>query len=122
MLIAPSDPRTAIFLDGPQKFWGFTFEENSTYEGLIISGIQIEVDTSIPIVANRDAPSGSIVRHDTMLSVVAAIQKGWLQNLKIPLVTGLPPCEAGISAGFRRWQVVVGEGDSKRVLWSSPVA
>jgi hypothetical protein len=37
-------------------------------------------------------------------------------TLHCPVASGLPPCRENMTAGFLRWQIVIGNGDEKRIL------
>jgi hypothetical protein len=114
-LVSPGNPRTAVYLGG--TFRGFSIDGDVAWKGLIIPNIRIEVDPTIAFDPDYGTPAGSIVRHDDKLSIIAAVDAGgWRQPMRVPLVTALSACEGELSAGFRHWQVVVGEGSAKRVL------
>ncbi|WP_421992341.1 hypothetical protein [Roseococcus sp.] len=119
VLVAPGKPRTAIFLEGAHPFHGFTFEENDSWKGLIIPHVRIEVDISSAFsTESRHAPAGSVIRRSTYLAIAVSIGSpgGFSQLQRVPLVSELAPCEEGYSSGFLKWQIVLGDGERKRIL------
>ncbi|WP_051330207.1 hypothetical protein [Niveispirillum irakense] len=118
ILAAPGEPQKAVFLDGQHSFRGFT-PSGRNWEGIVVPNIRVEVDLSSAVSINRhDAPIGTIVREEDFLAILAGIQGsyGFMEPHKIPLLSGLPPCQGDSSVGFHKWQIVLGEGQAKRVL------
>ena len=110
----------AVCLEREGDFtFGYFFSENATnWRGLIIPDIAIEVDeTSLYDPSYNSARLGSLVRSETRLGIAAKPEGGWRGgHTLIPLVEGLPAVPDDASAGFTRWQIVIGDGTEKRVL------
>jgi hypothetical protein len=118
ILVAPGEPRKAVFLSGQYSYRGFNIEDTN-WDGIVVPNIRIEVDLSTPINTNRyDVSAGAIVRKAGYLAIVAEIEGdyGFVDRRPIPLVNGLPSCGDNLSVGFCKWQIVLGEGQAKRVL------
>jgi hypothetical protein len=114
-----NDAPTAVILSGDYAFRTFKSADNDTWRGLIVPGVRIEVDeTSLFDPDYEGLPVGSIVRAGTDLAVHARAESSAWQTLSVALHTGLAPTD--LKAGFGRWQIVVGTGTDKRVLWRVP--
>ncbi|UFW51096.1 MULTISPECIES: hypothetical protein [Bradyrhizobium] len=108
---------TAIFLDERYQFQAFGCLGNTSYKGLLIPDVRIEVDeTLIFDAAGRWAVPGMMVRRDDGLFISTMDERGGGRNPLIAVQRGLSLSEQGMAAGFARWQVVIGEGIEKRVL------
>jgi hypothetical protein len=112
---------TAVFLDGPHKFHGMQCEMNRDWKGLIVPNIYIEVDEkSVFDPALIGVPVGAIIRKSTRLDLRARMDRNF-GSINIQLDTEL--VNAGdTGAGFSKWQVVIGESMSKRVLFKADVS
>lgn len=119
LLVVPGTLRTAIFLDGEAKFEGFTYTSNDAWQGLIIPDVRIEVDVTSAFNADsgRALPGAVIRRVDYLAVAVLLKQSGvFARQTNVPVASGLQPCAQGCAVGFRKWQIVLGEGQAKRVL------
>lgn len=119
ILAVPGNPRTAIYLEGRNKFQGFTYTSNDAWQGIIIPNVRIEVDVGSAFNADSGrAPDGAAIRRVDYLAVAAQIRStdGFMNQTKVPVASGLQPCAQGCAVGFRKWQIVLGEGQAKRVL------
>lgn len=111
--------QTAVFLSGQHRFRCFAGAENNTWKGLIISDVQIEVDeTSLFDPAAEDTPFGSIIRTDARLAIQARQDSFFGNGTLVTLHSGLPPARE-LRVGFANWHIVVGQQNSKRVVWSA---
>lgn len=111
--------RVAVLLSGQQPFIAFPSDGNHNWKGLIIPEIRIEVDpTSLFDPDRHDAPPGSVIRTDNRLVLRARPEQGGYGEILVTL-HGELPAGAALTAGFTKWQVVIGEGPTKRVLWST---
>jgi len=107
----------ALFLSGDYQFEGFECSNNTSWNGILIQDVAIEVDERFIFdTQGRYAPFGTLVRHDTQLDVITQSGNGFRRPARTPLILGLPPCRESYSAGFTKWRVVLGEGTSKREL------
>lgn len=119
LLVVPGNPRTAIYLDGRNKFQGFTYTSNDAWQGIIIPNVRIEVDVGSAFNADTGrAPYGAAIRRVDYLAVAAQIRStdGFMNQIKVPVTSKLQPCAQGSAVGFHKWQIVLGEGQAKRVL------
>lgn len=108
---------TAIFLDEKYQFQAFSCRGNTSYKGLLIPDVRIEVDeTQICDAAGRWAAPGMMVRRDDGLFISTIDERGVGRNPLIAVQRGLSSSEQGLAAGFARWQIVIGGGIEKRVL------
>ncbi|EJT04932.1 hypothetical protein [Rhizobium sp. CCGE 510] len=107
----------ALFLSGQIAFRYFPSADNDDWRGLIIPNVRVEVDeTSLLNPARVDVPQGSVVRQDTRLVVEAKPERSLGGSASITLSESLKDV-GKLSIGFGNWQVVIGEGNAKRVLW-----
>ncbi len=94
-------------------------DSSGSWCGLVIPNIRIEVDEAS--VFNTDylagAP-GTIIRSDTRLLLRVKPARSRSREKAITLYDGLPNTE--LTVGFSCWQIVIGSGDEKRVLWTFP--
>lgn len=106
--------------DYPQlgQFLAFACEANEQWTGLHIPGVRIELDeTSLYDSQGYVLPLGAMVRFDDRLLLQARFE-GHILGMSngVVIYSGLPPCAPQQSACFLKWQIVLGEGDAKRVL------
>lgn len=106
----------AFILTGPQRFSWHLSEGADCWSGLVFSSIRIEMDESSAFSPQSiQPPLGSLVREGTSL-VARATPSEFRGSNTVVLEKDLP--SAGqLSVGFRRWQVVLGHGTEKRVLF-----
>jgi hypothetical protein len=110
---------TAAFITGKYANLCFESKGNTSWSGLIVPGVRVEVDEATLFEPSRlDAPFGSIIRLDTRLVVRARRERSFGDATHVTLQDNL--ASAGeLRAGFTKWQVIIGEGVSKRILWST---
>lgn len=108
----------AVFLSGQYAFQCFQSADNRNWQGLIVPKVRIEVDETSLFDPDYGSPMGTVVRQETDLVVRARTENSFGQTAPVTLHGGLPACE--LKAGFSQWQVVIGEGLDKRVLWRTP--
>ncbi|HAW49309.1 MAG TPA: hypothetical protein DCX34_19090 [Roseovarius sp.] len=112
---------TAVFLSGRFKSHCFECEGNDRWHGLIIPDVRIEVDeTSLIDTDRNDAPSLCVVRTDAKLVIIAHSKNSFRPSTWVLLHDNLPST-GEFRATFSRWQVVISEGQDKRVVWSTTV-
>lgn len=115
-----NDAPAAVFLSGQFAFTFFPSADNHSWKGLIVPNVRVEVEpTSLYNGDNFGGGLGSVIRVDTRLVVKAKSERYFGDGVSVTLHDGLAPCAEGYTAGFANWQVVVGEGQDKRVLWRS---
>ncbi|GFE67252.1 hypothetical protein [Litoreibacter roseus] len=109
---------TAVFLSGQHKSMFFKTEGNESWGGLIIPSVRIEIDeTSFVDEYSSEAPMLSVTRTDTKLVVAARSERSFGQ-VQITLHEGLDSTGEA-KAKFANWQIVLGKGQDKRVLWTA---
>jgi hypothetical protein len=107
----------AIFLSGDYKFHFFETEGAAHWKGLIVPDVRIEVDeTSLSDASYTSVPLGSLVRKDTTLGIRVRRERGFDDGATADLHSNLPS-SGSEEAGFSKWQIVIGTGADKRVLW-----
>jgi hypothetical protein len=107
----------AIFLEGEHRFMTFDCTGNTTWKGLLMPDVKLEVDeTSIVDQDQSNVPLGCLVRKGSQLSISARQERGFRSGLMTPLVVDLVPTRDGMEAAFSRWQIVLGDGIAKRVI------
>ncbi|AAB91759.1 conserved hypothetical 17.4 kDa protein (plasmid) [Sinorhizobium fredii NGR234] len=107
----------AVFLSGEFAFHYFPSTDNDSWRGLIVPGVRVEVDeTSVFDQGQTMAPLGAAIRIDTRLAIRAKSEHSLSGSSALTIHDKL--VSAGdLRAGFTRWQIVIGEGQTKRVLW-----
>jgi hypothetical protein len=111
-IVAPTtQSMIAVALDGDHRFSSFDCRGNTSWEGLVIPNVAIEVDET-SIIDN--APLGILLRTGTILAIKTRMDR--LGTQLLPLVGSLTPCHEDLQAAFSRWRVVIGDGFSKREL------
>lgn len=109
----------AVFLSGRFKSLYFNSGENDNWSGLILPNVRVEVDETSLLDADRfDVSSLAVVRTDTRLAILAKREHSLGSRTLVTLHDNLAPVGA-FRATFARWQIVVGEGKNKRVVWST---
>jgi hypothetical protein len=119
LITRASGEKIAVYL-GQHKFSACPCGDSEAWKGLLLAGVSIEVDeTSLFDPDYENAPFGSLVRGGTSLSIIAKMLDNHHINRPQPvaLVGGLAPCPERYSAGFRKWQIVLGEAEEKRVVF-----
>lgn len=111
--------RAAVFLSGRFTHAYFLTAESDNWHGLIVPDVRIEVDENSVFDSGLGSQLGAIIRADTTLSIRAKAERSAASS-SVTLQTGLPSI-GDYRAGFSRWQVVLGKGLSKRVLWPRPL-
>ena len=114
-----SGVKVAIYL-GKHKYDACPCGDSHGWNGLLIADVSIELDeTSLFDPGRDDAPLGALVREGVSLNMIAKIiDNHHIQRAQpITIIAGLPPCRERESAGFTKWQIVLGEGEEKKVLF-----
>jgi hypothetical protein len=111
----------AFFLSERERFKWFESSGNNHWHGLLIPNIRIEVDeTSVFDPSRIEAKPGTVIRHGTQLVVKAKGARAFSILESLVLEDGLPETSQE-HAGFLRWQVVIGVGIEKRILFGVSV-
>jgi hypothetical protein len=83
--------------------------------GGLIPNVRIEVDeTSVYDTVGNYAPLGMVVRQNDGLFVVASADR--MRSDLFALQRGLAASGVNLSAGFSKWQIVLGNDPHQRVL------
>lgn len=118
---SPAEPMT-VFLGEQYRFESFACANATNWKGVIVPEISIEVDESAIFDPDmNDYRTGSVIRRAEQLNIVVIGEDGHRikRQIQIPLMMGLPPTGENQRAGFSKWQIVVGTGQQKRVLWKT---
>lgn len=110
----------AVCLDERAAYSLFEWNEGHACSGLIVPGVRIEVDPK-QVVSRHDRKAGGLIREGTTLAIVSTGVRGFSLHT-VALIDGLPEVPLSEAAVFLGWQIVLGEGLAKRVLWSAPAA
>lgn len=126
LILVTDGKKHAVCLDATdcQLFMAFECETNDNWAGLHVPGVTIELDeTSLFDIEGYYTPLGSMVRNSDKLLIVVGNhgQMPGHRRVKLPILSGLPRCAEGRDVCFTRWQIVLGEGEDKRVLHSADV-
>ena len=118
LIIGKGEAQRAVFL-AEHEYEAFACADNDALKGILIPGVGIEIDRrSMFNPSDEDLRSGMLVREADALKIVVSMRDDYriTRNQKISLLEGLSPCRDREAAAFRKWQIVLGEGDDKRVL------
>ncbi len=109
----------AVVLSGEHTSLSFESEGNEHWSGLIIPNVRIEIDeTSFVDTYSSDKPPLSVVRTATKLVIATKSKNSFERPSKmVTLHDNLMSAGKEFQAAFTKWQVVLGDGETKRVLW-----
>lgn len=107
-----------FFLDGQHRFEVIRVEEGCPWTGLIIPKIRAEVDLSSIVDPGMTGAHGMMARSAKTMSISAKRSENLGLGGLYQLESGLQDCGRD-QAWFAKWQIVVGEGDGKTVLWTN---
>jgi len=116
----PTDAAVAVCLSPAHPYAPIKCAEATAWRGIIIPNIVIEMDPMFMLTGD-EGRAGALIRSGSSLHILTASHQS-MRATPTVLLTDLPPAVDGEAAVFLRWQVVLGGGVSKRVLWSSPEA
>jgi len=106
-----------VFLSGDHRFTGFECSRNTSWTGILIPNVAIEIDEQSAVDAdNLSSTLGTLIRKGTQLCMVTRLDGGMGRSTKTLLVEGLPACAENMTATFSRWRIVLGDGPTKREL------
>lgn len=120
LISSAAGEKMAVYL-GQHKYFACPCGDSRNWKGILVPGVAIELDLDSAFDPGRDwGPLGSVVREGAALDVVveAVDSHNIKQRQHVGLLRDLPPSREGYSAGFKRWQIVLGSGSQKRVLVS----
>lgn len=111
------DEPIAVFVGDKHSFHSFPCADNETWKGLIIPNVRIEADHGSLLSDSDGIPGGALVREADRL-VVWSISKasGFPDAVGVELVRNLSRTAERMRAAFLRWQIVIGEGHTRRVM------
>lgn len=119
LVTADAEHRTAIFLGKDHRFESFVCDTADNWKGLMVANVSLEIDeTSVFDPESEYTPTGALVREQDRIAMAARGRDphGFNHQVLVPLITGLPEAGERLRAGFRKWQVVLSQGEDKRVL------
>lgn len=105
----------AVCLSPKYQFESFPSTDNQSWKGIIIPKVRIEVDEESVFDADAGAPLGTVIRTGEHLVLRSRGENSVGRRRNVLLHGGLGS-GSEYSAGFFKWQIVVGEGMGKRVL------
>ena len=122
LLVLPQqDKLIAIFLTGQHRFHGFNVAGNDILKGLLIADIQLEADeTTVSSPGRNDLPLGALVRSGTCLGIKGRMDHSY-HLAPIAVYAGLPQIHRELEVGFTKWQITLGEGLARKVLFEMNV-
>jgi hypothetical protein len=104
-----------VILSEDHRFYGFPSESNTSYKGLIIPGVAIEVDeTSLAEHDTWESPLGSIVCVGSEVGIRSSVNGNRPSGYVVARLSTIPASR--IEAAFTRWQITLGSGPEKRIL------
>lgn len=103
----------AIVLAGQYRFSGFECAGNTSWSGILIPNVKVEIDEESVVDAQA---AGTLIRRGTHLHIMAKSDGGFSGLLRAPIISGLPSCADSVSASFAKWRITLGEGTTKREL------
>lgn len=113
-----NDKVVAVQLAGPQAFSCYACDQSGNDGGIFIANVRIEVDEASAFNAQyEDVALGSVVRKECQLAIRARFPTA-IRPSYVTLHDDLPSAGSH-QAGFKRWQIVLGEGPAKRILWEN---
>lgn len=123
LITGAAGEKIAIFL-GEHKYHAFACGDSEAWKGLLIAGVRVELDETSLFTPGYEAPPGAVVREGTGFSITAKMRDshGFDRSQPIALGAGLAACRERESAGFHKWQIVLGEGPAKQVLMTVDVS
>ncbi|WP_066812723.1 hypothetical protein [Sphingomonas asaccharolytica] len=99
-------------------FHAWTADRAEDWSGVIVPDVRIEVDETSAFNPQEENVLGAAIRKENQLAILTlhSANRGFQTRFLVPVVSDLPACAKRYSVGFRRWQIVLGEGLDKRVL------
>jgi len=112
------DQRYGIVLDGELQGQAFLHKPENPWEGVLVPGVEIEVDEKTAFDPRAGVELGALVREETSLAIAAAAGHSFRTGMvmKVVLVKNLPALPAREGVAFRKWRIVIGQGVDKREL------
>jgi len=105
-----------LMLSGPHQFSWFESEGADRWFGLAYPSVRIEMDeTSVFSPDYTQSALGNLIRKGTSLAVCAKSRE--FRGQDFVMVENNLPSTGEASVGFTRWQVVLGHGHDKKVLF-----
>jgi hypothetical protein len=100
------------------RFLAFECTEKESWKGIHVPGVRIELDeASIHDAEGYQAPKGSMIRFEDKLALRVRFEANYqTHGITVIICDNLPLCAPYMSACFLKWQIVLGEGEEKRVL------
>lgn len=122
MLVGKTENGPAVvFISGNHTFEWFQSEGNTSWHGILVPGVRVEVDPESAYSPSLvDTKLGSALRTGTQLALVAKAGSILNRWAPITLEDELPAATAE-TAGFSRWQVVLGSGEHRRILHETSI-
>lgn len=114
LVAGTSHKAIAVILDNEHSYDWFEAAQSQNWTGLIIPNLRIELDEASAFDTRFErSPLGAAVRKGSELVICVKDRRHGSANVTLEL--GLPQIE-DYAVGFKRWQLVLGEGVAKRVI------
>lgn len=108
---------TAVFLDGQNRFRSMSAAGNKDWHGVIVPQIRVAVCAKHIVDPNHAKEPGMMVRIGTKLAICTRDARGFGMLHLLTIEDGHADGNDH-QAGFQKWQIVLGEGPDRTVLWS----
>ena len=120
MIGSAFDEYYGVTLGGDLPCQAYPVTNDEPWEGIIIPNARIEVDERSCYDPAARVEVGSMIRDADRLSVVAItgarVRIG--RTISVVVLSGLPPSASSERAGFRKWRILIGEGNDVRELFT----
>lgn len=109
----------AVALNGNDAFHAFPIAGSSNRRGTIVPQVRLEIDVTSAVNLNkRDYATGQVIRNGKRLALVCRLGHGYSSGFFwIDIRDDLPDVGED-NAAFERWNVVLGRGQEKQVLFA----
>lgn len=124
IVLGPPDGQIAICLSADFTFRGFPTNDGTTWSGLAIEDIQIELLLKQSYSSDEGRPiAGSFVRSGSALQFAYYPDERVAYRIaRVVCADNLPQTTDGLEATFPDWQCVKFYGDQKIVLWQNTLS
>lgn len=123
-LVTAGEGARAMFLEGSSVGMGFQQSLAENWDGMAISNIELEVDTSSMYSLSDGKRKGSLVVVGSELAVTVQEKgpAGFSQNFLYPVAGGQPLTVSDNSVGFASWRAIVRDGERTIEVYSTAPA
>ncbi|WP_152639743.1 hypothetical protein [Sphingobium bisphenolivorans] len=121
LILGEGEGAIACFIGNEHRFETMPAFNNENWKGLAFEDLEVEVDLQSLIgVEGHAAPTGSLVRKDKRLELIAiARERVFADRRRFVICDDLPAGDGGIEVAFTRWYLVKREGE--RVIFKHEI-